>query len=312
MSRTSKSPLKVAAAGYAAGRASLPRYAHKFSRRDFTCPQLFAILVLRKFFKTDYRGVIQYLAEWEELRRVLDLHAKVPHFTTPQKASARLLDDALIRKLLMQTLDRFHGLPAVDDDDVAWCMRIDLAAGDATGFESNHCSRYFAKRRKQGKNKDDPVSYRRFPKLGVVVDCDNHLILSTKRGVGPRPDVDELEPLLRQMAGNVWFDKLLLDAGFDSEHNHVLLRDERGVESVIPAHVGRPTDKPPAGKWRRLMATNFDAEDYGQRWQSETVMFMIKARQGASLTARRDATRDHEMGLMAVTHNLMIVMREAI
>ncbi len=63
MSRTSKSPLKVARAAYQAGQAALPRYAHKFSRRDFTCPQLFAILVLRKFFKTDYRGVIAILAE---------------------------------------------------------------------------------------------------------------------------------------------------------------------------------------------------------------------------------------------------------
>jgi len=57
MSRTSKSPLKTAKAAYEAGQKALPRYAHKYSRRDFTCPQLFAILVLRKFFKTDYRGV---------------------------------------------------------------------------------------------------------------------------------------------------------------------------------------------------------------------------------------------------------------
>jgi len=35
---------------------ALPKYANKYSRRDFTCAQLFAILVLRKFFKQDYRG----------------------------------------------------------------------------------------------------------------------------------------------------------------------------------------------------------------------------------------------------------------
>ena len=62
----------------------MPRYAHEFSRRDFTCAQLLGTLVLRKFFKTDYRGVIQYLCECEELRRVLDLHDEVRHFTTPQ------------------------------------------------------------------------------------------------------------------------------------------------------------------------------------------------------------------------------------
>ena len=108
MSTTSKSPLCVARAAYQLGQKALPRYAHKFSRRDFTCAQLFAILVLRKFFKTDYRGVIQYLCEWAELREALDLHDKVPHFTASQKAAAKLMDDAMIRKLLTQTIDAFY------------------------------------------------------------------------------------------------------------------------------------------------------------------------------------------------------------
>ena len=310
MSQTSKSPLCVAKAAYEVGQKALPRYAHKFSRRDFTCAQLFAILALRKFFKTDYRGVIQYLCEWEELRNTLDLHDKVPHFTTPQKASAKLLDDAMIRKLLTETIYAFYPRksPGVDDDDIAWLMRIDQAAGDSTGFESGHCSRYFTNRQKRGKNKDEPVSYRHFPKLGVVIDCAKHLILCALRGTGPAPDVGELRPMLDQMPGNIFFDQLLLDAGYDSEANHVLLREGLGIESVIPAKAGRPTHKLPKGKWRWLMATNFNTEDYSQRWQVETVMRMIKAGQGESLTARSDATRRDELGLMAVTHNVMILL----
>ena len=66
MSMTSKSPSKVAQAAYEVGQKALPRYAHKFSRRDFTCAQLFAVLVLRKFFKLDYRGTIDFLGEWED------------------------------------------------------------------------------------------------------------------------------------------------------------------------------------------------------------------------------------------------------
>lgn len=311
MSHTSKSPLHVARVAYETGRKVLPRYAHKFSRRDFTCPQLFAILVLRKFFKTDYRGIIQYLCEWEELRRVLDLHDKVPHFTTPQKASAKLLDDALVRKLLTQTLDQFYRRFVVDDDDVAWCMRIDLAAGDSTGFESGHCSKYFTKRRKQGKNKGDPsepVAYRRFPKLGILIDCETHLILSARHGLGPRPDVDELKPLIDSIATNVSFEKLLLDAGYDSEGNHELLRGKLGIESWIPAAIGRPTQKLPVGKWRWLMATEFQEDLYGQRWQVETVMYMLKSRQGEALTARSESARGKEMSLMAITHNVMVVL----
>lgn len=79
------------------------------------------------------------------------------------------------------------------------------------------------------------------------------------------------------------------------------------IESVIPPAAGRPTDNLPTGKWRWLMATDFDHEAYGQRWQAETVMFMLKARQSESLTARCHHARRREMGLMSLTHNLMVV-----
>lgn len=314
MSMTSKSPSKVARAAYEAGRNALPRYASKFSRRDFTCAQLFAVLVLRKFFRLDYRGTIDFLAEWAELRDILGFHEKLPHFTTPQKAAEKLLDDPLLRKLLKQTLEQFYRYPKhaqIDDDDMAWMLRIDHAAGDSTGFESNRCSQYYTRRRKRGKNKgdlDEAVAYRRFPKLGVVVDCASHVILSCVPGVGPRPDVDQLRPLMRNMTGQVAPDQLLLDAGYDSEDNHVLLRESLGIESLIPAKAGRPTTRLPTGKWRWLMATDFDDESYGQRWQSETVMHMLKARQGESLTARSDRARNHELGLMVLVHNLMVVL----
>ena len=52
----------------------------------------------------------------------------------------------------------------------------------------------------------------------------------------------------------------------------------------------------------------YDEESYGQRWQVETVMFMLKSRQGESLTARSDQARRQEMGVMAITHNVMIVL----
>ena len=316
MSMTSKSPKAVATAAYEAGKKALPKYASKYSRRDFTCAQLFAILVLRKFFKQDYRGAIAFLQEWSDLRDILELHDKLPHFTTPQKACGKLMDDALFRKLLKQTLEQFYRYPKhaqIDDDDVAWVARIDLAAGDSTGFESGHCSKYFTSRRKRGKNKgdpDEPVAYRRFPKLGVVADCGSHMILSRAVGMGPRPDNDQVLPLMEGMTGDVLPDTMLWDAGYDSENNHELLREYLEIESIIPPNAGRPTDKLPTTKWRWLMATGFDTEEvYGQRWQVETVMRMIKARQGESLTARSNQARNHEMSLMVLTHNLMVVLR---
>ena len=62
-----KSPLAVAREALAVGEHSLPAQASKFSRKDYTLAQLFALLVLRKFFRTDYRGVVAIVREWSEL-----------------------------------------------------------------------------------------------------------------------------------------------------------------------------------------------------------------------------------------------------
>ena len=89
----SKSAVRVAREALAAGRAALPAYGRRFSRRDYTQAQLFALLVLRQFLRTDYRGVVTLVTEWTELRRTIGL-TKVPHFSTLAHASRRILADA--------------------------------------------------------------------------------------------------------------------------------------------------------------------------------------------------------------------------
>jgi hypothetical protein len=76
--------------------AALEPYSSNFSRHDFTQAQFFAILVLKTFFQTDYRGIISLLEEWRELREILGLTKKVPHYTTLCQAEARLLKKRLL------------------------------------------------------------------------------------------------------------------------------------------------------------------------------------------------------------------------
>src|ERR1700730_3668848 len=107
MSVTSKSPLGVAREALAIGSATLPDYAHRFSPKTYTQPQLFACLVLKTFLRTDYRGICRFLKEWAELRLVLGL-SRVPHFTTLQKASNRLLRLERVRRLVSATIKRYY------------------------------------------------------------------------------------------------------------------------------------------------------------------------------------------------------------
>ena len=63
-------------------------------------------------------------------------------------------------------------------------------------------------------------------------------------------------------------------------------REACGIRTVIPPKHGRPTTKPATGYYRRLMQTRFDRKAYRDRVQVETVMSMIKRRQGSHAPAQ--------------------------
>ena len=85
-----KSPRAVAREALRLAQEALPAYSSKFSRKDFTQHQLFALLALKTFLKTDYRGVAAHLADFAELRRDLGL-SKLPDHSTLCYAAKRLL-----------------------------------------------------------------------------------------------------------------------------------------------------------------------------------------------------------------------------
>jgi len=83
------SPLAFTQEALAVARAAVPAYCSKFSKKDFTRHQHIAILALKTFLKIGYRDIVAYLRDGSDLRAVLGLN-KVPHFTTLQKAHAKL------------------------------------------------------------------------------------------------------------------------------------------------------------------------------------------------------------------------------
>ena len=101
MSRTTKNPIALARAALEAGKEALADYSHPKSPHKFTQPQLFALLVLKQFFKLDYRGLIEYLNQWSELREILQLK-RIPHYSTLCYAERRLLKKGALIDSLMQ------------------------------------------------------------------------------------------------------------------------------------------------------------------------------------------------------------------
>ncbi len=291
MSISSKSPRKVALVALAVAKESLPRYAHKYAPKTYTLHQLFACIVLKRFYKTDYRGIHAILLDNPAIQQDLGL-VKVPHFTTIQQAHKRLLAARRSHDLLKQTVELGMGRRC----------NVSLAAADSTGFRSDRESRHYTRRRHKTQGKPRPHSKVRFPKATIMVDVATHLILAVLAGRGPKPDVSELVPLLDQTPSNVSIRHVLLDAGYDSEANHVYARQAHGMITTIPAKAGRPGTGPPKGYYRRLMrGTIRTRKYYGQRWQVETANSMIKRNQGDVVLGHTAWSRTREDGQAHLT-----------
>jgi hypothetical protein len=85
-----KSPRAVVQEALRLAQQAVPAYSSKFSKKDFTQHQLIALLVLKTFLKTDFRGVVQVVKDFQELRDDLGIE-KPPHYSTLCKAEQRLL-----------------------------------------------------------------------------------------------------------------------------------------------------------------------------------------------------------------------------
>ncbi len=250
--------------------------------------------------KLDYRGITALLLDAPPLCAAIGLK-RVPHFTTLQKAAHRLLRRPTVTRLLTATVHRGLGRR----------RRVETAGADSSGFDLTHASRYYVWRATHMGSPRKRTTYRWFGKLQLLTDCRRHLILAASVCRGPTPDVHQLRALMTRCVPGVKMTRLVADAGYDSEANHVMLREEKHIRSVIPAKAGRPSidGKPPSGRWRRVMRRRFNRRVYRERSQTETVFSMIKRNFGSTLGARSYWSQQRELLLKVLTHNIGILWR---
>ncbi|MBM4026628.1 MAG: hypothetical protein FJ280_14685 [Planctomycetes bacterium] len=98
---TSKSPRKVLVAAYELAQQFLPAYSGKFSRQDFTLPQLFACLVLREHQNKSYRGVEAPRKDCPDWQAALGMK-RGPDHNTLWRAFGHLVKVGLVNRMLDQ------------------------------------------------------------------------------------------------------------------------------------------------------------------------------------------------------------------
>src|SRR5712691_2784834 len=270
----------------------LPPYRTRFSKHQFTQPQLLAILCLMRYEDWTFREAEVRLREHGELRAVLRL-SSVPDYTTVYRFLRRLPDDT-IERALGESVRRLRRSSRRG-------RRRAAVAVDGTGLSPHAVSTYFIRRIEQ--QSGGKTRYRHYLKWLVVVDVDRQIILAQRARQGPRCDTPAL-PGLVEAANRILplpIGVVLADAEFDSEANHRYVRDTLGAHSVIPPNPRRGV---PEGEIRYQMHRAFPRQLYGPRAKVETVFSVVTRKLSAKAPGRSQSLQIRQALLLGLTFNL--------
>jgi hypothetical protein len=309
---TCKSPRKVMAVAHHLAQRCLPTYSCKFSRKDFTLPQLFACLVLREHQNKSYRGIEALLRDSEHWCKQIGMD-KVPDHNTLCRAFHLILDSKLSTGRLMDRMLRWM--------DLGRALGTTCAI-DSTLYDTHHRSRHYERRcrryvtqQRNTANARRSRAAKRTPKLSISVDTRCHVILDARAKTGMGSDAPEFLPLLKGSKRRCPKLRVVLaDAGFDSHENHRIARTQLKVRSLIKCGVGRPSDTIPVSRYRRAMRKKLSGSQkgkpYAQRAQAETVNSMMKRNLGDALRAKTPEGRRKEQMLRVLTHNISLLLSD--
>jgi hypothetical protein len=288
--------LRLARLAVQIARTQLPDYASKFAPKRYTQPALLACLCLKEYLHVDYRSTEALLASAQELREALGLHA-VPDHSMLWWFSRHKVKPGLLARILTETVRLFQRMAP---------PRSRTVAVDSTGFARASASPYYQQRAGQRHRA------RTWLKWSVAVWTDPLVWCGQVADRGPRGDHVEFRPLVAQTLARLRFTRLLADGGYDSEANHHWLREELGIESIIPPVAGRPARALTRRPYRRQLQLAFPHKVYGQRWKVETFISVVKRRFGGAITARRYWQQVKQTLLRGITYNLYRAVRRGL
>lgn len=182
--------------------AVLPSYRSRFSKHQFTQPQLLAILCLMRYADWTFREAEVRLREHSELRVMLRL-LSVPDHTTVYRFLRRLPDDTM-DTVLGESVRRLRRSSRRG-------RRLACVAVDGTGLAPHAVSTYFIRRSEQ--HTGGKTRYKHFLKWLIVVDVDRQIILAQRARQGPWCDTRALPGLVDAARRTIPIGVVLADAG---------------------------------------------------------------------------------------------------
>jgi len=206
----------------------------------------------------------EWLAEAYYLRLFLQL-SKIPHYTTLQKFVGRTSTAVLERIISIFALIFYSNVHI-------------FASIDSTGFKITCVSQYYTSRAKL-RNKHTKLS------VGEQVLAQIVCLIKVRRGPTKHNNVD-FKPILTKMSKIKKLSAAVADRGYDSEQNHVLVRQKLGGYSIMPARNEQVPIWKTFGGYRKKMKCGYNKLLYHQSNKDETIISVIKRLFGEHIISR--------------------------
>ena len=262
--------------------ARIPLFMHRKSNHIFTVWQHVVLLVMRQYEGKSYRLFVDWLVEAYYLRMVLQL-SRIPHFTTLQKFAERI--SGTILEKIISSFIIFTNIGQL------------LVGIDSSGFKATHASQYYTERAK--------LRRRKYIKLSLAAEVLQQIICTIKiRRAPTRHDNIDFGLLITKTSEILPLSVVIGDKAYDSEVNHILVREILHALSVIPARYEHVPIRNTHGKYRKLMKHGYSKLLYSQRNKDETIISVIKRLFGEHITSRLVKTQNRELSFRCIAYNI--------
>ncbi len=173
-----------------------------------------------------------------------------------------------------------------------------FAGIDSTGFKITHASDYYTSRAKLRRRK-------KYAKLSIGADVLKQIICNIKVRRAPTShDNIDFRPVITRISKIKPLSVVVADKGYDSEDNHVMVREKLKGFSVIPSRYEHVPVWKTRGKYRKEMKRGYSKILYNQRNKDETIVSVIKRLFGEHISSRLIRMQNRELTFRCITYNL--------
>ena len=144
-------------------------------------------------------------------------------------------------------------------------------------------------------------------KLSVGADMLKQIICAIKiRRAPKRHDNIDFQPIITKEHRKLGHcqQQYICDKGYDSEKNHVFVREGLKAYSIIPARYPHVPIWETHGRYRKQMKRGHSKPLYNQRNKDETIISVIKRLFGEHVTSRLVKTQNRELSFRCIAYNM--------